>query len=151
MTRPVRLQLSRRKGFDLQARSREVNGLEAVNCARPGRYGSPFRVGQTTVTGYFAESRGRLTAEEAVARYEAAWRATLRSAEMPPRHPPMPFGRPLYLGPLSGHNLACWCRLCARHAATGKPLDEPCPDCAPCHADVLLELANRPICEAAAK
>lgn len=31
-----------------------------------------------------------------------------------------------YLGPLRGHDLACWC-----------PLDQPC------HADVLLELANR--------
>jgi len=30
-----------------------------------------------------------------------------------------------YLGPLRGHDLACWC-----------PLDQPC------HADVLLELAN---------
>jgi hypothetical protein len=32
---PVRLQLSRRKGFDLQVWSREVNGLDVVNCARP--------------------------------------------------------------------------------------------------------------------
>jgi hypothetical protein len=31
-----------------------------------------------------------------------------------------------YLAPLRGHDLACWCRLDA-----------------PCHADVLLELANR--------
>ena len=31
---------------------------------------------------------------------------------------------------LRGKNLACWCK----------------PD-APCHADVLLELANRPVCE----
>jgi Zn finger protein HypA/HybF involved in hydrogenase expression len=50
---------------------------------------------------------------------------------------------------LRGKNLACWCRLCAKHAATGKPLDEPCPDCAPCHADVLLEFANKPVCEPA--
>jgi hypothetical protein len=33
---------------------------------------------------------------------------------------------PTYLAPLRGHDLACWC-----------PLDRPC------HADVLLELANR--------
>lgn len=31
-----------------------------------------------------------------------------------------------WLAPLRGHDLACWC-----------PLDQPC------HADVLLELANR--------
>ncbi|NNM75007.1 DUF4326 domain-containing protein [Enterovirga sp. DB1703] len=35
------------------------------------------------------------------------------------------------LAPLRGKNLACWCRL-----------DQPC------HADVLLELANRPECRA---
>lgn len=33
---------------------------------------------------------------------------------------------PLHLDPLRGQNLACWC-----------PLDQPC------HADALLELANR--------
>lgn len=39
---------------------------------------------------------------------------------------------PLPILELRGKNLACWCRL-----------DQPC------HADVLLELANMPICEAA--
>lgn len=34
------------------------------------------------------------------------------------------------IGQLRGHDLACWC-----------PLDQPC------HADVLLELANAPIAE----
>lgn len=42
---------------------------------------------------------------------------------------------------LRGRDLACWCRLCDRHA-DGLPLGETCPDCAPCHADVLLEIAN---------
>jgi len=36
--------------------------------------------------------------------------------------------RDFYLGELRGHDLACWC-----------PLDQPC------HADVLLELANAPV------
>ncbi len=43
---------------------------------------------------------------------------------------------------LGGRNLACWCPLCERHK-DGKPLDEHCPDCTPCHADVLLEIANK--------
>jgi len=42
--KPVRLQLSRKKGFNLQAYSRAVNGLPAVNCARPSRWGNPFTV-----------------------------------------------------------------------------------------------------------
>jgi hypothetical protein len=44
--------------------------------------------------------------------------------------------------PLRGKNLACWCHLCDAHR-NGRPLAVDCPDCAPCHADVLLELANR--------
>ena len=36
MTMPIRLRLSRARGFDLQAHSGETNGVEAVNVARPG-------------------------------------------------------------------------------------------------------------------
>ena len=43
--RPVRLRLSRQKGFRLQAASKAVNGLPAVSVGRPGRYGNPFTVG----------------------------------------------------------------------------------------------------------
>jgi hypothetical protein len=43
--------------------------------------------------------------------------------------------------PLRGRDLACWCGLCPAHQ-DGLPLRVACPDCAPCHADVLLELAN---------
>jgi len=42
---------------------------------------------------------------------------------------------------LRGKNLACWCPLCERHK-DGKPFDEVCADCPPCHGDVLGELAN---------
>jgi len=38
---------------------------------------------------------------------------------------------PELIEPLRGKNLACWCRL-----------DQPC------HADVLLKIANAPACEA---
>jgi len=43
--RPVRLRLSRARGFDLQALSRSVNGLAAINCARPGKWGNRYRIG----------------------------------------------------------------------------------------------------------
>lgn len=43
---------------------------------------------------------------------------------------------------LRGKNLACWCTLCDEHHKDGLPLGVKCDDCAPCHADVLLELAN---------
>jgi hypothetical protein len=42
---------------------------------------------------------------------------------------------------LQGKNLACWCKLCKKHQ-NGKPYDEECRDCDPCHADILLEWAN---------
>lgn len=104
MTTPVRLQLSRRKGFTLQAATIATNGLPAVNVARPGRWGNPYRVGPG------------MTALECVEAFRDLWSDMLK-------------GRPDHAGrqlaTLKGKNLACWCR----------------PG-APCHADVLLELAN---------
>src|SRR5208283_4741299 len=94
---PIRLQLSRRKGFNLQEHSRAINGLEAVNCARPSKWRNPYKVGDG------------VTAVQAVEWFRTdGWIAGENLT--PPR----------------GKNLACWCK----------------PD-APCHADVLLELANR--------
>jgi hypothetical protein len=39
---PVRMRLSRAKGFNLQAASLALNGLPAVNVARPSKWGNPF-------------------------------------------------------------------------------------------------------------
>ncbi|HUY27269.1 MAG TPA: hypothetical protein VMV27_07585 [Candidatus Binataceae bacterium] len=41
---PVRMRLSRRKGFNLQGESRAINGLPALNVARPGPWGNCFIV-----------------------------------------------------------------------------------------------------------
>lgn len=115
--RPVRLQLSRKKGFDLQELSREVNGLPAVNVARPSGYGNPFVIGETPSIAFHAYTRERIeTAAEAVDLYRRLCIANFaKSDDCVDR-----------LLALRGKNLACWCA----------------PD-APCHADVLLELANR--------
>ena len=114
MTTPVRLQLSRRRGFDLQAHSRAVNGLAAVSVARPTRWGNPFKPGP-------AEDQGgvripAVTAKDATAIFRQAMEHTLDWS---------PSTR-AELETLRGRNLACWC----------KPGD-------PCHADVPLELANK--------
>ena len=100
MTVPVRLRLSRAKGFDLQAVSRALNGLEAVNVARPTKWGNPFTV---------ANSGGVHPA--------------LRYA--------CEYARYVDARPLRGKNLACWCGLEDQHG-----------NYVPCHADVLLSLAN---------
>jgi hypothetical protein len=116
--RPVRLRLSRAKGFNLQDHSRSVNGLLAVNCARPSKWGNPFviglhrKYGRKSALGY----RDAPNAAVAVKSFRAMQEI---------------FGPRADIGELRGKNLACWCQLTA-----------------PCHCDVLLELANRPTCEA---
>lgn len=114
MDKPVRLQLSRRAGFDLQAISQAANGMAAVNVARPSRWGNPCKVGQ--YRGYDAAM--------AVRDFRRWLRRDLevRSFENVYGKPPSFAMIRAYLG---GRNLACWC----------KPGE-------PCHADVLLEIAN---------
>lgn len=103
MNAPVRIQLSRKKGFNLQATSKALNGLEAVNVARPTRWGNPFPITK------------EFPAPAAVRSFRTFVESQLLNG----------VGYPLRQ--LTGKNLACWC----------KPGD-------PCHADVLLELANPP-------
>lgn len=110
MTKPVRLRLSRRKGFDLQALSRATNGLPAVNVARPSKWGNPYKVGAID-----RRTGGRLDGATAVERYTDA----IMLGAVPATEEDAVID-------LRGKNLACWCA----------------PD-APCHADVLLELANQ--------
>lgn len=44
-TTPQRIQRKRTPGFNLQAHSMAINGLPAVNCTRPSKWGNPFRIG----------------------------------------------------------------------------------------------------------
>lgn len=129
MTKPVRLQLSRVKGFDLQAHSLATNGLPAVNVARPSLFGNPFIHDDSAVaveayrrhcvrgTQSFEMGPGKLQFATRLHRNSLhhAWPDWLRTEGLPA---------------LRGKNLACWCR-------PGQP----------CHADVLLDLSNRPTCE----
>lgn len=125
MTIPVRLRLSREKGFNLQAVSQATNGLPAVNCARPSKWGNPWTITREAPNSWRVHSPqvpgapvvpGRLQDTElearivAVGRYEA-WVTSKYK---------VPFSE------LRGKNLACHC----------KPTDI-------CHVDILLRLANR--------
>lgn len=122
MTDPVRLQLSRVNGFDLQAHSRAVNGLEAVNCARPGRWGNRWKLGDRQIDWVFAGDRPIETQEQVVAAFRKQYLTALSSTIGDvSKHL-----REALDEELRGKNLACWCG----------------PD-AHCHADVLLELANK--------
>lgn len=113
--RPVRLQLSRSKGFDLVRVSRKYNRRDVVNVARPGRWGNPFTVTDKYPPGT-AFAGGRYFAVPTVEEAVAMFRQMIEENPTQFRD----------LKELRGKNLACWCR----HGQ-------------PCHADVLLELANR--------
>ncbi len=112
--RPVRLRLSRQRGFILQERSRAINGLDAVVVSRPSRWGNPVKVAKAYQDDYC--SFPAIDAMAAVTLYRDHLRLAItahakRGVDL--------------LAPLRGKNLACWCS-----------------EGAPCHADVLLDLAN---------
>jgi hypothetical protein len=90
-TKPVRIQLSRKKGWRMPENT--------VKVSRPGKWGNPFTV----------EDYGR---QIAVSNYRIRLHGLIDIGAVD-------------LAELRGKNLACFC-----------PLDQPC------HADVLLELAN---------
>jgi hypothetical protein len=115
--KPQRLRLSRRKGFNLAAWSRELNGREAVNASRPGLLGNPFIVGKHGTRAECVDMHRRLLAGylcisidreciEAQRVHRAYVKANRRE--------------------LRGRNVACWCSLDG-----------------PCHADNLIEAFNR--------
>lgn len=116
--RPRRLQLSRRRGYDLQAESRALNGLPAKVVSRPGPWGNPFTIDAVA-------ARYGLDGSAAQARAVSMASDWLRGRLDPALSPGPPPTRDQIRAALRGHNLACWCR-----AGT------------PCHADVLIELAN---------
>lgn len=111
MAKPIRLQLSRCKGFRLQEHSRFVNGLECEVVTRPNStFQNRWKIGTRS------NHLGRNVATKAEAvecfRLLSGWATDA-------------YMRGYVRERLAGKNLACWCN----------PGD-------PCHADVLLEIAN---------
>jgi hypothetical protein len=96
------------------SRLRANNGLEIVCVSRPSKWGNPFSVGLGSARS--AEDKRRVRARS-VARFERALLGGDSRA--------LGFDVDTVRRELGGKNLACWC-----------PLDEPC------HADVLLQVAN---------
>lgn len=118
---PARIQLSRVKGFNLQAHSMALNGLKAVNVARPAPWSNPFRIVPSPQHLYFNVWHSAIHVQRVRTREQAhklavglfrdwltlPWREELKA---------------LARRDLVGKNLACWC----------SPADL-------CHADVWLE------------
>ena len=91
----------------------------AVSVCRPGRWGNPFQIGSTNwipvdSSGTWSkEPHPPLTREQAIQCFRYCTEFDLQQ-------------NPAYLEPLRGKDLACFC-----------------PPNVDCHADVLLELANK--------
>ena len=96
----------------------------SIYVGRPSRWGNVWTIGHVSPWG---DGYLLIDAEEAVRLYRYVIDTVYgrRAAQV-----------------LRGHDLACWCPLCEDHA-DGLPLGVECATCPPCHADVLLELANR--------
>jgi Domain of unknown function (DUF4326) len=123
MTMPERVQLRRTAGWRMPANT--------VSVARPTRWGNPMVVGtNATVTvddpaGYQFDVA--ITAELAVVGFRDLMECRLwEPSDSQPEDKAYSDEWRQALEWLRGKNLACWC-----------PLDQPC------HADVLLDLANR--------
>lgn len=116
--KPQRMQLSRRAGFNLQDASLALNGLPAKLITRPGQWGNPFTIDDAAKRYGLEHDAAQAKAVELCGQ----WLRGKLDKALSPGEPP---SRDVIRMELAGHNLACWCK-----AGT------------PCHADVLIELAN---------
>lgn len=148
MNRPRRVQRTRKRIQvpEPPARTVDLRVHGAIYVGRPTRWGNPYVVGQGELVwngeiegpgaGRFryggaswvsqAPLAGGLTAAQAVElyRWDLGWALSIHEDAHPEdRERTLELRAAVAL--LAGHDLACWC-----------PLDQPC------HADVLLELAN---------
>lgn len=128
---PLRIQRRRSAGSRLPPNT--------VCVSRPHWLGNPFRVGVP-----HPETGQPMTAADAVELFRQATRTPNIKLWTASGGKPIDLCR-ILLGTAAslyrGRNQACWCKLCDLHR-DGLPLGTTCPDCAPCHVDVTLPLAN---------
>lgn len=134
MSAPKRIQRRREKGWRMPP--------GAVCVTRPGLLGNPFTLAAAIEAGFLEPNappreRGSFLAgcfdhwlTDGLCGWWQGPESERRRAEVLARLPE-----------IRGRDLACWCRLCELHR-DGLPAGETCPDCEPCHADILLALAN---------
>lgn len=113
-----RIQLRRTKGWRMPENT--------VSVARPGKWGNPFTKENAIASGYANDTNWQAFVVECL----RDWIGPSQSGRDWWCGPKSDARRRVFtedIGELRGKNLACWCRLNQ-----------------PCHADVLLELANAP-------
>jgi hypothetical protein len=122
---PKRIQRRRTKGWRMPENT--------VYVGRPTRWGNPYYIGRVgnrrRWTGYFVGEHGNDI--DAFGEYATHREAAARAVEM----------YELHIGPMGNHELDVED---VRRTLAGKNLACWCPPEQPCHADVLLELANQP-------
>jgi hypothetical protein len=116
--KPQRMQLSRHRGFNLQAESEQLNGLPAKRVTRPGSWGNPFTVADMQAQYGLDADAAQVKAVELCGR----WLRRTLDRKLWPGEPP---SHEAIRRELKGYNLACWC-------LPGTP----------CHSEVLIEIAN---------
>jgi len=120
---PKRIQLRRVKGWRMPP--------GGVKCDRATRWGNLYKVGAIVHPLGGGPAFPIATAEQAVDEFSLGALHPIAGAAF----------RRKVRAELAGRDLACWCKLCPAHA-DGKERGVACPDCAPCHVDILLEIAN---------
>jgi len=97
----------------MQEHSRSVNGLDCVYVGRPGKYGNPYVLNEV----YQIPDKDKLYIWRKLTAQEAvdAYEKDINGLS----------NKEIIIKNLQGKNLACFC-----------PLDKPC------HADILLKIAN---------
>lgn len=120
MSSPKRIQMSRQCPW-------RADKPDAVIVARPSKWGNPFTCPtdpQRAVDAYRAwlMTRGTFSIELGDG---------LGMSHIPARDEPHDLRNRIAAGALTGRDLACWC-----------PLEDAQGNSQPCHADVLLEVAN---------
>lgn len=135
--KPKRIQRKRAKGW------RMPQG--AIYVGRPTKWGNLFKVGQIVshlLTDHDWASGGYSGMGDYDSLKDRVIDITLSLQLFAIRSFYNPVWRFSIKKELRGHDLVCWCDLCEKHEH-GKPIDVYCADCDPCHADILLELANQ--------
>ena len=138
-----------------ETRRRKWMGDNVVRCDRSGLWGNRFKVmpipaepGRFHVVELEGERGGTRQNRNAIKRYIDTIgdkrQALARAVRLHREHFLSPEGRThrkLARAELRGKDLACWCGLCRKHQK-GRPFNEACADCPPCHCDTLGEWAN---------
>jgi hypothetical protein len=110
---PKRIQRSRARGWKMPPGT--------VYVGRPTRWGNPYFPGSGMARGFFDENMKWAEYDVRDRRVQVQWFRE-HMADLAT----IPDSYEKFIAPLRGKDLACWCKIGV-----------------PCHADVLLELANR--------